>query len=307
MAPGVGTPTGPVVFNVGGSTVGQADLVNGVATLRYAVPAGRTRQVGAAYGSDADFSGSSDSTARRDPEITASVTSAHAKTKYGWYDTAVTIRFTCTTNGAPLTKPCPSAVRLTRNGAGQSVTRTITATDGGMDTVVLSNINIDHTKPSVRVAGVRNGATYGTAPKLKCVARDQLSGIAKCTLTKHTSGGTTSYRAVATDKAGNKATVTGKYHTQLITIVDAKWAAGAYNVKLGHTYTIVVHSIKRPTYYDAAPAPTKPYKRDLVFRAAGYHRWALGVTIDRAMYHHKYWNLGVKIGSTVYKVRVRVS
>ena len=220
----------------------------------------------------------------------------------------MTITFTCTTNGAPLTKPCPSAVTRSTTVPANRVTRTITATDGGMDTVVVSNINIDRTKPQVRVNGVHNGAAYDTAPTLKCVGRDALSGLASCTLTKHTQRGSTiTYRATATDKAGNTRTVDGQVPHAGHHDPGRQVRRRRYNVKLGHTYTFVVHAIKRPTYYDAAPVPTTPFKRDQNFLAAGKHRWALGVTIEQKLNHYEYWYLGVKIGKTMHKIKIRVS
>jgi hypothetical protein len=148
---------------------------------------------------------------RRGPQITARVTSAHG-TRHGWYRTPVTVHFTCTTHGAPLTRPCPSAVTLRHSGRGQSVTRTITATEGGTHTVKVRHLDIDRVKPHVRVRGVRDGAVYtGTAPRPRCVAHDALSGVASCHVVVHKHKRTLTYRAVATDRAGNKRRVSGHY------------------------------------------------------------------------------------------------
>ena len=150
---------------------------------------------------------------RRHLLITARLTSAHG-TRHGWYRTPVTVHFTCTTHGATLTRPCPSAVTRSHSGRGQSVTRTITATEGGTDTVKVRHLNIDRVKPHVRVKGVRDGAVYtGTPPRPRCVCRDALSGLASCHVTVHKHGRTTTYRAVATDRAGNKRRVRGSYRT----------------------------------------------------------------------------------------------
>jgi hypothetical protein len=307
VAPGAGTPTKSVAFTVGGHNVGSATLSAGVATLAYSVPPGMTQHVGAAYAGDVNFTASSASTSRSDPSITASLTSAHAKTRYGWYRSAVTVTFTCTTHGAPLTGACPAPVHLTHSGAAQSVSRTITATDGGTRTVVV-RVNIDLVAPSVRVTGVKNGATYdGKAPAAQCVGKDTLSGLASCKITKSVSGTTTRYKATATDRAGNTRSVSGSYRTLGMSLAGATLVKGAFNVKLGHSYTLIVYSNSRPTYYDAAPAPRIPFKKDQVFHAAGNHRWALGVTITRSMHHYKYWNLGVKIGHTMHVVRIRIT
>jgi hypothetical protein len=307
VPPGAGTPTGTVTFTVDGELFGTAPLSGGLATLQKKVPTGKTAQVAASYGGDGDFNASSASTSRHNPTITARVSSAHSKTHFGWYRSPVKVTFHCTTAGAPLTRPCPSAVTVSHDGGGKSVTRTITATDGGAATVVVSPINIDKTPPKVRVNGVRNGATYdGVAPVARCVAKDKLSGVASCHLTKHTHGTTTTYTATASDRAGNKTTVSGHYRTLGISIEGASFTGEAFNVKDGATYTLVVHSSSRPTYYDAAPFPTKPFKRDPhVFSRAGHDRWAIGVTMV-VLNSHRYWNIGVKIGHTMHVIKLRV-
>jgi hypothetical protein len=82
---------------------------------------------------------------------------------------------------------------------------------------------------------------------------------------------------------------------------------GAFALKTGHTYTIVVvGSSRRPTYIDAVVYPNRPSGEDHSFHAAGYHRWMLGVTITRNMRSHTYWNVGVKIGATLHVMKIRV-
>lgn len=58
-APGGGTPTGTVVFSVGGSVIGSTSLADGVATLDYTVPADETQAIQATYQGDADYESSS--------------------------------------------------------------------------------------------------------------------------------------------------------------------------------------------------------------------------------------------------------
>jgi hypothetical protein len=200
-------------------------------------------------------------------------------------------------------------VTLSRNGGAQSVTRTIAATNGGIATVTVRGINLDHTVPSVKVTGIRNGAVYsGTAPAAHCVGGDVLSGIASCALTRHTGGARTTYRATATDKAGNTRTVTGSYTVKTIYLQGAIYSGGAFTVKAGRTYTMVVlHTSRQPTYYDAAVYPKRPTRKDTAFHAAGHDRWALAITITRSLRSTRYWNLGVKIGSTLHEVKIRVT
>jgi hypothetical protein len=304
--PGAGTPTGTVTFQVDGVEVGTAELAGSTATLAYHVRPGQTRQVSAVYSGDTDFTGSSVSTARHDPSITARVTSAHRKTRYGWYRSAITVHFSCATNGAPLTRPCPAPVTLTRNRAGMSVTRTITATDGGAATVTVSGLNLDSRKPHVAVRGIADGALYaGRVPQARCVAGDALSGIASCHIRRHTLGNRTTFTATATDRAGNTATVRGSYRVPAIYLDGVRYTHHAWQVRLGHSYRLVVtDSAVRPRYIDAAPYPRLPAGPDHLFSPIGHHGWAITVTITRNLGHDRAWNLGVRIGRTVHVLRV---
>ena len=307
VSPGAGTPSGDVTFSVAGKTVGTATLADGVATLTYTVPAGAERQVGAAYAGDTRFTASSDSLARRDPKIVATVSSATPRSGYGWYRSPVTVTFRCTTDGAPLTAACPAAVVLGRDGAAQSVTRTVSATDGGMSTVTVRGINIDRSRPSVSVAGVRSGATYyGTVPKAACRAKDALSGVARCAIVlRGGPTGTVTFRASATDRAGNVSTVSGTYRVVATQLRGTSYSKGAWNVTAGKTYTFVVYSATRPRYLDAAVYPRRPGPGGTSFLKAGTGRWTLAVTMSKSMRSHKYWNVGIKIGSTVQVVKIR--
>ena len=210
LAPGSGTPTGVVSFTRDGADIGTAQLTNGVATLTGLTDG--AANVAATYAGDTNFTGSSASTARQMPTIVATVTSRIAKTSYGWYRSPVTVSFACTTNGSPLTAPCPSPVTLASSGAAQSVTETILAQDGGAATAVVNGINIDRGRPRLWVEGVTNGHRYASAPTVSCVGEDALSGIASCTVAvDRARHGVVRYTATATDKAGNIKTVRGAY------------------------------------------------------------------------------------------------
>jgi hypothetical protein len=127
----------------------------------------------------------------------------------------VKVTFTCHATSAALAGGCPAAVTLSKKGAGQSVSRTVSATDGGAATAVVKGINIDLSKPTVKLTGVKSGHTYSTAPTIKVTAKDALSGVAskhtaKKKSTKH--GVTTvHYTVTVKDKAGNVKTVKGTY------------------------------------------------------------------------------------------------
>jgi hypothetical protein len=307
VAPGAGTPSGGVTFSVDGTPVGTAVLGGGTATLNYTVAAGKLHNVSAAYAGDGDFVGSSASTARQDPSITATLSSAHAKTRYGWYRSPVKVTFHCTTHGAPLTAPCPAAVTLGHNGAGQSVTRAISATDGGIATITVRSINIDTVAPSVSIAGVRRGAIYaGAAPHPRCVAHDALSRVASCTLRQSTRGITVTVRATATDRAGNTRTATLHYSLLRFYVQGVTPRNGVYPLREGHSYTLVALTSggARPRFYDAAPRGRTPRPADHYFHAAGrqggLHRYVLVVRIDRGLGRYKYWSLGIKVGRTMH-------
>ncbi|HEX3823255.1 MAG TPA: Ig-like domain-containing protein [Mycobacteriales bacterium] len=204
-APNVGTPTGSVTVTVDGSLAGMAELSGGVVTLNNAVPAGSTHHVAATYAGDNVFSGSSGTVQRRDPTVTVTVSSAKRET-HGWYRRPVVVHFRCMATSAPLTNSCPGSVALSRSGKGQSVSRTIAATDGGAATATAKAINIDQVKPTVKITGPKAGKRYpGKVPKARCAGRDALSGVLTCTLSRHVSGHHVTVVATATDRAGNGA------------------------------------------------------------------------------------------------------
>ncbi len=306
VPPGAGTPTGSVTFSVDGSPVGTVPLSGGTATLTYTVPSGATHSVSAVYGGDGDFAGSSASTSRQDPTITATVSSQFPKTSYGWYRSAVTVTFQCTATSAPLTAPCPQPVTFSNDGAGQSVTRTITATDGGTATVTVSGINIDTVPPTVSISGVQNGQTYtGTAPTPVCVGSDALSGLASCTLSSSQSGNQVTVTATATDEAGNTATATVSYFVLDFYVLNAPYSNGAYQLQGGQAYTLValVPTSTAPRFYNATPGNEQPYAPGPYFQAGGrqgsLYRFTFIVTVPRGLNPSINWNFGVQVGSTM--------
>lgn len=307
VAPGSGTPTGNVVFSVDGSPIGTAPLADGVASLSYTLPTSKADEVSVQYQGDSNFLGSSASTTRHNPTITATLSSAKAKSKSGWYRTPVTVSFTCATNGAELVASCPQPVTLAKNGAAQSVSRTITAVDGGAATVSVTGVNIDRTVPSVAIAGVSTKTPYfATAPAGRCSARDSLSGVASCKISHRVSGGKAIYTATATDKAGNVSTTRLTAMVSTFVIQGASYSNGMYTVKAGRTYTMLAVAGSQPRYVDAMPYPKAPRGLDNKFYKTGANRWALGVTFSSSMVKQQYWNIGMKVGSKTQVLKVKV-
>lgn len=199
-APGAGTPTGMVTFTSGTTTLGAAPLVGGVATLTAPLPSGAT-SLTASYGGDGDFVASTGSVARQLPTITATVSPARPSS--GWWSGPVTVRFACAEVVA-----CPAPVRLTGDGADRTVRRTVTDVHGASASVTVDDIDIDGTDPTVRIAGVRHGASYraGSVPRARCQASDSLSGLDDCRLTRSREGDRVTVVARARDVAGNLST-----------------------------------------------------------------------------------------------------
>lgn len=192
------------------------------------------------------------------------------------------------------------------------MSRTISATDGGMATATAHGINLDHSLPIVKVTGVTNGGRYARpGPTPHCTPSDALSGVASCTLTRystrHGDVTTVHYTGTAKDKAGNARATSGTFQLSSFAIQGVTFSTGAYTVHRGHTYLFVVNSSTRPAYYDAAPFPATPFQPDpLAMRSAGYHRWSLPVMMTQSLRAHLYWNIGIKIGSTLHVLKIRV-
>ena len=219
----------------------------------------------------------------------------------------MTLTFQCQQTSAALTAACPAPVTLTRSAGGQSITRTILATDGGAATVVVSGINIDRVRPAVRVTGVRAGGTYfATGPRGGCRAGDRLSGVATCTVTRSTHRHRTVYVATATDRAGNRSSSRLVVRSTSVAISGASMKHGHYVVHRGRTYTVLVAAASRPSYVYAAPSPRRPAGGNIPFVRIGKNRWAVGATFKQAMHHHTWWNIGTRVGSHVTVTRVQV-
>jgi hypothetical protein len=307
--PGGGVPSGMVTFAVDGTTVGTATLnASGVATLTYASSGAHT--VAASYGGNADYLGSSGSTATRNPVITASLSSKHAKSAYGWYSSPVTVSFTCTAGSAALSGPCPAPVTLSRNGADEVVTRTIHGADGGIATVSVV-VSIDQTKPRVTVTGVTSKAHYyapGPA-KISCKATEAISGLAgTCRLTVRRTAGAISWTATATSKAGISTTVHGRASLTDFYVAGVRLRDGRYLVTVSHTYTVIAYvpgASTAPKYVYAAPDGIKPHQVGPKMTRIGPGLYAIRTAITTQMdRRYENWTLGILEGHTLHLVRI---
>lgn len=311
VAPGRAALWGTVTFRVDGAVVGSAPVGATGAELDYRVPAGKTRAVSATYSGYEALLASSDSTARRDPSLTATVTSAAAQAR-GWHRGPVTVTFTCAPADADLLEACPAPVVLKANQAGQTVSRTISASDGGVATVVAGPFNIDQAKPKAKLVGVPKRVT-GATPQVRCVASDKLSGIAQCKVTVKRTKKQVAWTAKATDKAGNTTVVRKKARiaaTAPFTLSGVSSRNGVLQVKAGRTYTMVVVSKTRPQYVNSAVAPRQPQGHSTRFIRAGSvngtPRWVRGVTFNAGMKRHPVWHIGAQTGSRLHTLKVHV-
>ncbi len=310
VAPGSGTPEGTVVFTVGGTPSAPVRLEHGSATLPGSVASGD--EVGVEYGGDDDFVGSSDSTSREDPTITATVTNADEISPYGWYRTDVKVRFSCTEGSAPLSGDgCPASVTLSDEGAAQSVTRTVTAQDGGIATASVTGINIDKTAPQVSTlfgafgSSTANRFFAGSVPPAGCVGIDELSGVWGCAGFVDTKGKELTYQAFAIDRAGNQDEATAQATVYNRGITDAPYANGVYTVRAGQSYTLVAKSTSRAQVLKPTSTSKKPTKAGAKFDKTGKDTWALGYTIDKSLKVGKTYNLGIKTGDR-HSIKIHV-
>ena len=148
------------------------------------------------------------------PTIVAASTSA--ANGAGWYNSDVTVQFTCTDNlsGIP-PAGCPADEVLGTEGATVSSTsQTVTdAADNVSNSSNVVTVRIDKTPPLVAVTGVTNGAQYvaGAVPAGGCHTTDAPPGsgvatVATLTVTPIGASGVGSFTAIcagAVDVAGN--------------------------------------------------------------------------------------------------------
>jgi hypothetical protein len=252
------------------------------------------------------------------PSITASLSSNSPPSSYGWYRSAVTVTFTCDGNGQPIAV-CPGPLTIAGPGANLSASGTVKSSDGLTATVTVQNINIDMASPSLAVTGVRNGSTYdGAPPKLLCAGIDALSGIATCVVNTHTTAGATTYQnvthytAIATNKAGGTAEVSGSYAVDRVWFAGTKQSHGSWKLRAGRTYDLYcVTDGPRPAYLapvagGLVPGPVAGHfnKVGVVGSSA---EWELPVTLSTTSQNSTHVNVGIQAGSRVEVLSVRLA
>jgi hypothetical protein len=143
---------------------------------------------------------------------TASASAAPPANGNGWNNSDVTVTFTGSDALSDIDF-CDPAVVLSVEGAGQSASGRCTDNAGNVsDPATASGINIDKTAPTVALAGGPTGGGsyyFGSVPAAPtCSAADALSGLdGTCVVSGyHTTVGTHTVKATATDLAGNTAT-----------------------------------------------------------------------------------------------------
>ena len=160
------------------------------------------------------------------PTISAAASSA--PNTNGWYNSDVTVPFTCADNLSGVVS-CPADETLSSEGSAVSSTAQ-TNTDQAGNSSAASNIvtvQIDKTAPVVTVTGVSDGASYtlGSVPAAACSTSDALSGVATQATASVTGGngdGTGSFIATcsgASDNAGNSGSASVSYTVSAL--VDA--------------------------------------------------------------------------------------
>ncbi len=230
-----GTPDGSVTFAIDGADVGTVALAGGTATWQGDNTGGDDSVVTATYSGGADYLSSAVSTARQDPTVVAKESGT---ARNGWHAAPVTVTFTCSPGSAPIT--CPAPVTLGTDGAGQTVSRTVVAADGGIAVVTSAPVSIDVTAPTAGVVGPEAGRTYnGIAPEAACAAADALSGLESCKVT--TVGGlpgSVRSTVTATDLAGNTTTATVGYALSDLWVTRSEQVRGAWNVPIGGRRTL---------------------------------------------------------------------
>lgn len=177
---------------------------------------------------------------------TISVAATSAPNGNGWYNSDVTVTFTCADARAGVAS-CPADAILSAEGSAVTSTAQ-TITDLAGNSSAPSNVvtvKIDKAVPAASVTGVSDGASYtlGSVPTASCETTDALSGVATQATVSVTGGnpdGSGSFTATcsgATDLAGNSAAAASvNYSVQAAGVLVG--SCGGYEVRqIGNSYT----------------------------------------------------------------------
>jgi hypothetical protein len=303
---GVGSPSGIVTFSHDGTILGTAPLdSSGHAALPYDDGQGG---FAAAYNGDSTFLPSSGSTARTNPQVSAAVTGPPGSA--GWRRGPVTVTFTCTAGSAPLTAPCPAPVVLAVDGVTPVVSRTVSATDGGIATVNVGPIAVDQTAPTVRIT--HGPGDRGQPPAtMGCQASDLTSGLASCDVSRVIARSVVTDTAVATDAAGNSATTSERYQVRQFSIVGARLRHGRYVLRVGRAYLAraYVSSEGAPSYLPPRPAGAPLGKQPVAMEGLGEGIWGHVFAATPAMLagaKHRNLVIGILVAGKVHRLKVRL-
>lgn len=251
----------------------------------------------------------------RKPSLRARLTSKHPKNRYGWWTAPVTVHFTCSAGGGKLAGGCPKAVRIESSGRNQQVHETIRTTDGRRASITVKGINIDLSRPGLRIVGPDEYSTYAfTAPRARCHASDRYSGVRSCVLVERRIPMTAGYKIVYHARAvSGSGTVRYAGLVSFVTTINLSRASllspDYWDVTSGGSYVLQVMSRTKPTYFEAAPgavSPTGPY--DTFFRAGsvnGVPIWDSPVRITRGFKRFHSWTIAVQIGNRMIRVRLQ--
>ena len=268
-------PTGAVRFTIDGRDAGAADLIDGVATYTGNTDTDRDSVVAGSYTGDADHEVSVASTVRQDPSITARISGA---TQAGWHKAPVTVTFECVAGSGAVA--CPAPTVLSTEGEGQSVTRSVTAADGGVASVTAGPINIDLTAPAVELQRVLDGRDYrGAVAQGVCAGTDALSRLKSCKVT--TSGGpfgTITSTATATDVAGNVATESATYRVHDAWLSKSSFENGAWSIAQGKRRVLHVMSDGQPTLKPRSGVAASRFTRE--GQRYGLSYWSATITVQ---------------------------
>jgi parallel beta-helix repeat protein len=291
------------------STEGAGQSVAGIATDK--------------AGNSATFTVSGINIDKTPPTLTG--TKDPSPNAHGWNNTDVTVHFTASDALSGVDPAAiPADVVFTAEGAGQSVTRSVTDRAGNTAEAAVGDINIDKTPPVIAGAATTSpnaNGWYKEDVTIHFTGSDALSGLASVTpdATLAGEGAGQSAAGIATDKAGNSATfaVSGINidKTPPVITVTVPAEGGSYSLHAGVT---VNWSVADGLSGIATATGTVPSGSLLDTAAVGDHTFHVEAA-DRAgndaeksvVYHVRYLYSGVlppvnldgrslfKLGSTI--------